>query len=129
MLRFRSAEPRPSAATIARLRGITGLSISDIRNRAAQGEPLIEIVAFRGDWKQSRALLVQLAEGIEDGSLPLTVAEVSENSEAPVSPQVLRNLIQSYRQIELETQADTELELGEISSPGEFQPYDEDWTQ
>ena len=52
---------------------------------------------------------MQLAEGIEDGSLPLTVAEVSENSEAPVSPQVLRNLIQSYRQIELETQADTEL--------------------
>lgn len=129
MLRFRSAESRPFTATIARLRGITGLSISDIRNRAAQGEPLVEIVAFRGDWKRNRVLLVQLAQGIEDGSLPLTVCEASESGELPVSSQVLRNLIQSYRQIELQTQTDTQLEIGEISSPNEFQPYDEDWTQ
>jgi hypothetical protein len=42
---------------------------------------------------------------------------------------VLQNLIGHFRHIELETQCDTMLELGEIDDPSQFSPYDDDWTK
>jgi len=89
---------------------------------------LIEITPFQNDWEETRLVLVSLSNSINEGSLPLTVSERLENGESCVSPELLRNLIQHFREIELETRRNTELELGEIIDSTEFEPDDEDWT-
>lgn len=128
-LRFRSSDSILSAGLIAQLRRITQLSIAEIRSRAANHVPLFDITAFQNDWQETRYRLVQVAREIEAGRLPLIVTEVHDNDESPVPIEMLRNLIQQFREIELQTQRDTMLEMGEISDPSEFEPYDEDWTQ
>lgn len=128
-LRFRVRVPTLSAPNIFRLRRFTGLSIAEIRARASAGDPLLEITAFDNDWQGERLRLVRIANEIEAGELPLTVSESHQTEESPVSLEMLRNLIAHFRQIELETQRDTMLELGEIGDPSQFVPYDDDWTQ
>ena len=129
-LRFRSTETTLSARLISRLRQLTHLPISEIRERAKQGEPLLEVAAFTNQWKEDRHTLVDVARGIESNDLPFAVTEVCEDgTESDVSATMLRNLIDHFRGIELETQRDTMLELGEIESPDQFVPYDEDWTK
>lgn len=127
-LLFRCADSNPPVTLIARFRELTQLSIGDIRQRIADGVPLIDIEPFRNDWQESRHLLVQLSRAIDNGSLPLSVSESLDGDESPVSPDMLRNLIQRYRGIEIEKQMHTDLELGEIDDPSEFQPHDDDWT-
>jgi hypothetical protein len=128
VLRFRSEAPSLSSSLISRLRRLTQLSIAEMRRRAASGEPLLEITSFQGDWDRNRVLLAQLAKEIAAGTLPLSVAEVFADAESPMSPDGLRNLLQQFRQIETDTQMHTALELGDITDPSEFEPYD-DWTQ
>jgi len=104
--------------------------MSEIRNRAKQGEPLLELSAFTNQWQDDRHVLVVLARGIESNDLPFAVTEVYEDgTESDVSVTMLRNLLDHFRGIELETQRDTMLELGEIEDPDEFAPNDEDWTK
>ncbi len=114
---------------IATLRALTGLSIAEIRNRVASSQPLLEIVPFRNDWQNTRQKLVQIARRIEDGSLPLTVTEEANGVDVAVPLPMLLNLIQHFRQIELETQADIALETGDIDDPRDFVPPDADWTR
>jgi len=129
-LRFRVIETPLSASLISQLRKLTSLSISEIRYRATAGQPVMELSAFSNTWQQDRAKLVDVADRIESDELPLVVTEVYESgTESPVSNELLRNLIAQFRHIELETQRDTMLELGEIDDPAQFQPYDDDWTQ
>ena len=73
-------------------------------------------------------MLVRLSREIDGGTLPMTVVESVDGDESDVSPEMLRNLIQHYRAIEIETQMQTELELGEINDRSEFTPHDDDWT-
>ena len=127
-LLFRCADPNPPISLIARFREFTQFSIGDIRQRITDGVPLIEIEPFRNDWQQSRHLLMRLSRAIDDGSLPLSVAESLDGDESPVTPDMLRNLIQRYRGIETDDQMHTDLQLGEINDPAEFQPHDDDWT-
>ena len=91
---FRCADSNPPVTLIARFRELTQLSIGDIRQRIADGVPLIDIEPFRNDWQESLHLLVQLSRAIDDGSLPLSVSESLDGVESPVSPEMLRNLIQ-----------------------------------
>jgi hypothetical protein len=129
-LRFRVIETPLSASLISQLRKLTSLSISEIRYRATAGQPVMELSAFSNTWQEDRAKLVDVADRIESDELPLVVTEVYESgTESPVSNEMLRNLIAQFRHIELETQRDTMLELGEIDDPAQFQPYDDDWTQ
>lgn len=128
-LRFRSLETDPSATLIARFRKLTQLSISEIRDRAGNSKPLLEISAFTNQWQDDRHTLVDIADRIESNDLPFAVSEVFEDgTESNVSVTMLRNLIDQFRGIELQTQRDTMLELGEIEHPDQFEPYDEDWT-
>lgn len=129
ILRFRASESPLSAALLSRLRQITPLSISEIRSRASAGEPLLEISAFTNTWREDRRKLVTITNEIQAGLLPLTVTEVHGSKESPVSINMLRNLIAHFRQIELDTQRDTMLEMGEIDDPSQFTPHDEDWTK
>lgn len=102
--------------------------MSEIRDRARRGEPLVEVSAFTNQWQEDRQTLVDLARGMESNDLPFTVTEVCEDgTESDVSVSMLRNLLLHFREIELETQRDTMLQLGEIENPDQFEPYDEDW--
>ncbi len=114
---------------VQELRALTGLSISEILSRVATARPLLEITPFCKNWREQRKALVAVAHGIEDGSLPLTVADGAGEIESPVSLEMLKNLIQNFRQIELETQAEMMLENGEIDNPSEFVPAGRDWTR
>lgn len=128
-LRFRVTEPNVPVASLSKLRQLTSLSISEIRSRAAIGNPIFEITPFESDWQDVRHKLVKVYRDIASGSLPLAVSEQFGNQEVPISLEIFHNIINHFRQIELETQRDTMLELGEISDPSQFEPYDEDWTR
>jgi hypothetical protein len=129
-IRFRSTETTLSASLIARLRKLTHLPMSEIRDRARQGEPLLEVSAFTHQWQDDRSKLVDVARAIESNDLPFAVTVVYEDgTESDVSVTMLRNLLDHFRGIELQTQRDTMLELGEIENPDQFEPYDEDWTK
>lgn len=85
---------------------------------------------FENTWQEDRHKLVELANRIESEDLPLAVTEVDgDHRESPVSTLMLRNLIAQFRGIELDTQRDSMLELGEIDDPAQFEPCDEDWTR
>jgi hypothetical protein len=128
-LRFRADVSNLSAPNISRLREFTGLSIADIRARASAGTPLLEITAFNNNWQDERLRLVRIANDIEAGQLPLRISELHQTQEHPVTLEILRNHIAHFRQIELETQRNAMLELGEIDDPSQFVPYDDDWTR
>lgn len=129
-LRFRVTHGSPSASLISKLRKMTSFSISEIRERVADGLPVIELTAFTNTWDEDRVRLVDIANRIEAEDLPFAVTEVyDDESESPVSNLMLRNLIAHFREIELQTQRDTMLELGEIRDPSQFTPYDDDWSQ
>ena len=129
-LRFRSTDTTLSAPLIARLRELTNLPMSEVRDRAKQGEPLLEISAFSNQWQDDRHTLVDLARGIESNDLPFAVTEVYEDgTESDVSATMLLNLLDHFRGIELQTQRETLLELGEIENPDQVEPHDEDWTK
>jgi hypothetical protein len=114
---------------IAAMRTLTGLSIADIKNRIATSQPLFEIVAFRNDWEKTRYTLVRIAKQIEEGTMPLIVTEESNGFVTEVPLSTLKNMIQRFRQIEIETRTDVELETGEIDDPRDFIPQDADWTR
>jgi hypothetical protein len=104
--------------------------MSEIRDRAKRGEPLLEVSAFTNQWQDDRHTLVDLARGIESNDLPFAVTEVYEDgTESEVSVTMLRNLLDHFRGIELQTQRNTMLEIGEIEDPEQFESYDEDWTK
>ncbi|QDU57616.1 hypothetical protein Pan181_38340 [Aeoliella mucimassa] len=129
-LRFSSVDQSHSANIVKQLRSLTDLPVSTILNHLNSGLPLVEITPFTTTWEDDRVKLVKIAKAIESGDLPFKVTEVYEDgSEADVSPTMLRNLIQHFREIELETQRDTMLELGDIEIPSQFTPVDDDWTQ
>lgn len=133
MLLFRLSDSSPPVAVIARIRKLTSLSLADIRAHIANGEPLVAIEPFGNDWQDSRHLLVELSRAIDGGVLPLSVSEsvggIGASDECPVLPEMLRNLIQQYRETEMETEMHTDLELGRINDPTGFESNDSDWTK
>lgn len=86
-------------------------------DRPAQGVPLLEFSAFTNQWQDDRHTLVNLARGIEFNDLPFAVTEVYEDgTECDISVTMLRNILSHFREIELQTEHDTMLELGEIKT-------------
>lgn len=63
-----------------------------------------------------------------DGTLPFLASEVVSGVEEDIDTERLQARLKRLRDIELETQLHTSLELGEIKSISEFAPYDDDWT-
>lgn len=127
-IRFRSSQERPNADELRVLRQFTNLGISEIRRRAEAGQSLLEFSAFDRDWQTNRIRLVEIVRGMANGSLPFTAIEVVSDTEEDLSLQQLLERLRHLRSIEIETQMHTMLELGEIESPEEFEPYDDEWT-
>ncbi|MBI1348958.1 hypothetical protein GC163_22020 [bacterium] len=119
-----------SASLITQLRKVTNFSISEIRSRVINEEPLIQITPFSNSWNEDRSKLVEIVNHIKSAAIPFSISELTDDGTAtPVSTEMLENLLSHFRDIELETQRNTMLELGEIDDPSEFEPDDADWTQ
>jgi hypothetical protein len=124
--RFRSADPVPSAGMIGALRRVTTLGIAEIRRRAAEGQPLIEIEVFDNAWQESRDLLNRLLAEIETGVLRLTIHEFTEFTDDEPEEELLplgrlRERLGALREIEVEQDCAMQLRLGVIRSPEEYE--------
>ena len=119
-----------STRDIMFFRGISKKSISEIKEAAAQGYPVREFKAFSGEWRDERKELVEVYRHFESSeNPPYRIKEVDNYGlDEFLTPEKLRNRIEHWREIELETECDIELELGEISHPDEFEPKSENWT-
>ncbi|MBL4704936.1 MAG: hypothetical protein JKY54_10465 [Flavobacteriales bacterium] len=112
------------------LRKVSDLSISEIKHAAINRTPIATFEQFGSNWETDRTVLAKLANNyIQEQNLPYQFALI-EDSEIDefLKPENLKNVLQSLRQIELETQRNTDLEMGYISNPLEFEPHDDDWT-
>ena len=128
-IRFRLTELRPDAATLRDMGNLLGLTLQDVLQRASSNVPLFEITAFEGDWENDRETLVSLSNMLNKEGIPLVASEAYLESENAITAPELKNMIQQFREIELQTMKSTILEIGEIKAPSEFVPDDDDWTQ
>jgi hypothetical protein len=133
-IRFKTRNKDLSVGDIRVLREVCALPIGEIKRRAANHEPVIEIEVFKGDWESNRKQLARLVHAIAAGKLPLEIYDYATPSGFPATEELLsapkaRDMIRSLRQIELDTQMDIDLEEGEISSPSEFESPEDDWTE
>ncbi len=128
MLRFRSSETTLTPGQIKQVNKITNLGLSDIQNRAAAGQPLLEIEPFMNDWQEKRPLLDKLAKKISAGSLPLHAFEVFEDGdeEGPLTSEELFGMLQAFRDIEKDTDMNIAREMGDIDGLDDYLPGDDD---
>ena len=122
-------KPSPAAADLKRLRRYCTLSLSAIRQAAAERRPIRAFEAFAGAWHQERTLLAEIARAYaSDERVPYEIVEVEEGGEeAVLSTEALRGHLRYLREIELETQRQADLETGAIADEAAFEPHDEDW--
>jgi hypothetical protein len=124
--RFRANLRELTGTEIGALRTVCGLSIGELRRRAAAGLPLIEIPVFAGEWPASKPRVIALLDGIERGALPLAAFVVEETSggerEEAVSVAQARDRLRHYLEIALEQDMHAQLESGHIASPGDYVP-------
>ena len=118
------------AKDIKFLRGICKKSISEIREASASSKPIREIEIFETGWEEEKIEIVQIYRlFVSEPSPPFSVKEVDEYGlDETLTPEMFRNRIEHWRGIELETEMNNELELGEILHPDEFKPSSDEWT-
>ena len=129
--RFRSSERVLSAQVIHALRQFTVLDISELKARAASGRPLLEFPILDNNWQESRRTIKRLLARIERGELLLDITEYSEGDgfapqEEPLSAAALKERLHVLREINIEQDMASQLEMGYIKSPREYEPTDED---
>ena len=114
--RFCCERPTLNASEIRALRAVCDLPISELRSRAASGEPIVELPPV-----SNRATLEALCAAVEAGTLPLAIYDSpgGAGSDQKLTPQQFRNHLKELRRIEAETTLSVEAELGEIE-PAEF---------
>jgi hypothetical protein len=119
-----------SAQQIAELRKLSGLSISEIRGAAAAQSSIRDVEIFGHGWHDERLFLSALSKQYANGaSAPFTIRETDRSGlNEALSPEKLLARLKFWREIELEQQMHSDLEMGYISSPEGFVPHDSDWT-
>ena len=131
--RFRSSQRVLSAQVIHALRQFTLLDISELKARAAGGRPLLEFPILDNNWQESRRTIKRLLARIEQGDLLLDITEYREGDdfapqEEPLSAAGLKERLHVLREINIEQDMASQLEMGYIKSPREYEPTDEDET-
>jgi hypothetical protein len=118
-----------TAADIKVLRTISHASISAIRKAAATGQSIQEYRFFEGDWEDVREALKQLHDEWVDNTPPFRLIEVDDagEDEVPISISDLDTMLKNARAIEIEQERATDLEIGYIERPEQFEPHDDDW--
>jgi len=122
--------PNLEAKDIKLLREICKKSISEIREASASTTPIREIEIFKTEWDVEKVELVQIYRHFASlDTPPFRIKEVNEYGlDEYLNPEQFKTRIEHWRGIEIETEMNTELELGEISHPDQFKPTTEDWT-
>lgn len=125
--RFKSSRDTLRAGEIGALRRICPLSVGEIQRRASTGLGLLDVPVFSGEWPASKATVVGLLAGIENGSLPLRVllvdaCDIPDAGERPLTVSEAREQLQQFREIALEQDRQQQLALGQIVSPDDYVP-------
>ena len=128
--RFKASHAGLSAPEIAALRCVSLHSVSEIQRRSSSQESIVDVPVLSGEWPASKARVVALLQGIENGSLPLAVYSVrvrakSSETEEHLTVQEARQRLQFLREGALEQDMQAQLEEGYISSPEEYKPLPE----
>lgn len=119
--------PKPNLEPddIRLLRSYSDASISEIRRAAETGSSIRDFRIFEGDWQSERIIIAKLyREFAGSSAVPFVLGEEGQRFETPES---FRQWLEGLRQIELQTQRDTDLEMGFIRTPEEFEPHDDEW--
>ncbi|WP_336366437.1 hypothetical protein [Marinobacter sp. C2H3] len=118
-----------TATDIAQLRKLFGSAISDIKLASKLRKPLVEIEPFTTNWDEEKFYLAKLYRLlVGQASVPFEILEGSSLEDAEfLSSGALYSRLATLREIELEQQRLTDLEMGYIGSPEEFRPHDQDW--
>ncbi|MBL3655811.1 hypothetical protein [Fulvivirga sediminis] len=118
-----------STGDLKTLRSISNVSISEIKQAAVDQKPIKLFKEFEGSWEVDRLELARLVKEISEvQDLPYQLALVEDLEIMEfLSAEKLYDYLRHLREIELETQRNSDLENGYISSPDDFEPHDEDW--
>ncbi len=118
-------KPNPRPNDIRTLRSYSTASIAEIRKAAQAGASIRDFQIFEGDWEGERAVIGRLyGELVSNRSAPFVLQEdgvVFDTAED------FKEWLDEVRRIELQTQRDTDLEMGFIGAREEFVPHDEPW--
>lgn len=119
-----------STGDLKLLRQISNLSISEIKQASANQNSIKTFEEFGNAWETDRIELSLLANKYaETKTLPFQFVLMEDDEiEAFLSPEMLNDQLKHLRHIELETQRNSDLENGFITTPNDFEPHDEDWT-
>ena len=118
-----------SAAMIAALRKMSNRSLAEIRNAAAAQSSIRDVDPFASNWQEERLFLAALARHYaDDPEAPFTVRESDETGfEEMLDPGQFMARLKMCRDIELEQQMHSDLEMGTIASREQFVPHDAEW--
>ncbi|WP_165856875.1 hypothetical protein [Marinobacter sp. JSM 1782161] len=118
-----------SAADIAQIRKLCGSSISDIKQASQLRKALVEIEPFTTNWDAEKFYLAKLYRLlVGQAPVPFEILEGDSIEDAEfLSSEVYYSRLATFREIELEQQRLTDLEMGYIRSDEEFRPHDQDW--
>ncbi|PSF11693.1 hypothetical protein [Marinobacter shengliensis] len=117
-----------STSDIKILRRISSLGISEIKEASAEGRAIRRFEIFGSEWETERMKLVEVYNLYASNSdTPFYILDTESDKPKKISPAELSNKIKFWREIELETQMNSDLENGYINNPSEFEPHDEDW--
>lgn len=115
----------PSVTELKYFREISTKSISEILRASETKTSIRDFKILGTEWNEEKKVLAKIMNRfITDESVPFQLIEDNEL----MTQEFAQNRLRFWRGIELETEMDVELELGEISHSHEFKPSSEDWT-
>ena len=115
------------AAEIKILKDISALSIFQIKSASNNALPIRSFEIFGGDWEEERKELVSIYHLYSSRNTPFVIVDTDSGEVQKLTPEELYGCFKFWRSIELETQRSTDLKMGYISDPSEFEPHDEEW--
>ena len=111
---------------LMQLKKITGASLGDIKQASAEQQPVWQLEeAFSHSWDNDKQILANCYQAMADGTIRLFAGEEFEEAEPLDAAEFYQGLTQ-WREIELQQAQQTALEMGEINSPAEFEPDEDD---
>ena len=110
------------------LRHISSLSIAEIKLASREQTPIRTFEIFGNDWDNQRKELLDIYKLYLSNNPPFIIID-SEDQINPLSPTKLKLKLEFWRSIEIDTQMNSDLEMGYINNPADFEQHDEDWTK
>lgn len=126
-----SVIPNPdiTAADMKLLRSLSPMSLADIRRCSAEQTSVRDIEIFGPRWQDERDVIAYLSNLMATNDrVPFSVRIHDEfGNDDRLSGTALDDRIVDWCDLEQETQRHSELELGTLLSPDNYQPSDTEW--